>query len=139
MGWFQKLIYGVDLEAEQKRSDDLDAKIKAENEHDYGPGGPIYNQTVQDRGVAAANQQWEEVQARQKANQIDVQAEVDDAFNTGLKEGYDNVTGGIKDTLAAPFKFTFAALPWQIWVVGLIVLFLYLGGGQMLKGILNRR
>lgn len=45
-------------------------------------------------------------------------------FQEGLAEGAANVQGGIKKTLAAPFNFTFGAIPWQIWAaVGVFLAF----------------
>jgi hypothetical protein len=138
MGWFSKIFYGVDLDEERKRSDELDAMIAAENEKDYGPGGVVYNKTVEEKGITAANQQWEEVQARQAADDHpDIEKEVNDAFYEGLEEGFENTTGAIKSTLAAPFKFTFAALPWQVLVGAAVLLFFYMGGGRWLRNILK--
>ena len=65
--------------------------------------------------------------------------QVNDAFKEGLQEGFDRTTGAIKATIAAPFKFTFASLPWQVYLVGLVLLFFYMGGPLWLKGILKRR
>ena len=138
--WIRTQAIGVDVDAEQERSNRLDAMIAAENEKDYGPGGVVYNKTVEEQGIPAANRQWEEVQARQAADDHpDISGEVGDAFDEGLEEGFDATTGAIKSTLAAPFKFTFAALPWQLWVVGLVLLFLYMGGGVWLRGIIGRK
>jgi hypothetical protein len=134
MGWLSKLFLGVDLDEEQQRANQLDASIAAENEKDYGPGGVIYNQTVNEQGTEAANKQWEAVQARQAADDVpDISSEVSGAFKEGLTEGFDSTTGAIKKTLAAPFQFTFAALPWQLLVVGGVVLFVYLGGWNWLR------
>lgn len=38
-------------------------------------------------------------------------------FQQGLSDGYTNVTQGIKSTLAAPFQFTAASIPWQVWLL----------------------
>ncbi len=135
MGWFQKLIYGVDLEAEQKRSDTLDRAIEIENQKDYGPGGTIYNRTVEEKGVEAANKQYDEVQARTAAGRIDVEAEVDEAFWEGWEEGQ----GNIKRAVAGPFDTLFSIIPWQLWAAALVyVLLVYMGGAKFLKGLFSR-
>jgi hypothetical protein len=132
--WIRTQATGVDVDAEQQRANELDALIAAENEKDYGPGGVVYNQTLETQGAAAANAQWEGVQARQAAdNHPDISGEVGDAFQEGLQEGFDNTTGAIKSTLAAPFRFTFAALPWQVLVLGAAALFVYMGGWRWLR------
>jgi hypothetical protein len=69
----------------------------------------------------------------------DVSGDLNQAFGEGLKEGYDAETGGIKKTLAFPFKFIWDALPWQIWLGGLVALFVYMGGWVWIKGILLRK
>lgn len=141
MGWFSRILYGVDLDDAQARSDAADAALAAENQQDYGPGGSVYNQIVSERGIDAANRTYQEVMDRtyQSHEQTaDVQGEVNEAFVEGLGEGFDRTTGAIRGTLAAPFKFAWASLPWQLVAVGLVILFLYMGGGVFLKGLINR-
>lgn len=140
MGWFQKLIYGIDLEEEQRRGDELDRQLREMNERDYGPGGRIYERIEAERGTEEADAVYDQV--RDNLNEGltgDVEAQVDDAFREGLEEGYENVTGGISNTLAAPFRFTFASIPWQLWIAAAVALFLYMGGGVWLKGLINRK
>lgn len=128
-------VLGVDLEEVQRTSDATDAALQAENAKDYSPGGTVYNQIVEERGVAAANETYEIVQGHEATQHIDVEAEVDEAFDQGLAEGAQNIKG----TIAAPFKLTWAILPWQVWLVGLVALFLYMGGGVFLKGLISRK
>lgn len=139
MGWLQKIFYGVDLDAEQARSDQLDAALRVQNEIDYGPGGPVYNQIASERGTAAANAAYQQVTQRGAADDMpDIAGDVHGAFREGLHEGYENVTGGIRATLAAPFKFTWASLPWQLLLAGAIFAFFYFGGPQLVKPLIRK-
>lgn len=126
--WIRTQALGVDLDETQATLDRTDAQLAIENQKDYGPGGTIYNRTVQEKGVDAANQQYEEVNQRLMESHIDVESEVGQAFDEGLQEGYDNITGGIKKTLKAPFQFAWASIPWQVWLLGAVLLFVYVGG-----------
>ncbi len=38
-------------------------------------------------------------------------------FQEGAAEGAKSMQEGIKKGLAAPFNFTFGAIPWQVWLV----------------------
>jgi hypothetical protein len=60
------------------------------------------------------------------------------AFGEGLKEGLDNVTSTTKSTLAGTVNAVFASIPWQIWVIGAIGLFIYAGGGIWLQNRLAK-
>lgn len=60
-------------------------------------------------------------------------AQINNDWNQGLDQGYENVTGGIKKTLAAPFNFAFASIPWQLWLAAAVALAWYLGAFNNLK------
>lgn len=137
MGWLS-IFTGVDLDEEQRKQDEADAKLRELNQKDYGPGGSIYNKIASEQGVETANETYDTVQEHLNGSHIDVEAEVEQAFKDGLKEGYDNTTGAIKKTIAAPFNFTWAAIPWQLLAAGAVALFLYMGGHLWLKGIIKR-
>lgn len=111
---------------EQQRSDDLDAQRIALEER-RAQMGLITPQQAQSN---IANIQGE---------RVNVGAQLDDAFVEGAKEGYDATTGAIKSTIAAPFKFTWDIIPWQLMLAGVVALFFYLGGATMLKGILIKK
>lgn len=135
MGWFQKLVYGVDLEEEQRRQDELDAQLREMNERDYAPGGRIYERIEAERGTDAADDTYQDALENLDESRIDnVEGDVNDAFREGLEEGY----GNIRDTVAAPFKIAWNILPWQVWVAAAVALFLYMGGGLWLRGILGK-
>jgi hypothetical protein len=110
--------------SEIDRGAELDAKLRALNQTKVDNG----SWTTGQRDAADANL------IEQGATTYEQQ--INTAFDQGLAEGWANVTGGIKATLAAPFKFTFASIPWQLWLVGALVLLYYAGGAQRLKNIL---
>lgn len=60
-------------------------------------------------------------------------AQISQAFDQGLADGYAGVTGAIKKTLAAPFNFTFASIPWQLYLALVLVIIWYAGGAVRLK------
>jgi hypothetical protein len=120
-GWAEKLFTGVDLEAEQKRSDDLDKQLLEQN------------QKALERGVYT-EQQFEESNGRIEAGAVDVDKEVGAAFAEGLNDGVNNVRNTIGDVATSPFQL----ISWKLWIVGAIALFFYMGGAGMLKGILKK-
>ena len=139
MSWYNPVTWFSD---EQARADDLDRQLRALNERDYGPGGRIYEKVKTERGQEAADAVNATVQGHlgtQEDQSRDIEGQVDDAFLQGLQEGYDNETGFAKKVLASPFKLAWDVIPWQLYVVALVALFFYLGGGVWLKGILGRR
>lgn len=105
MGWIANLFGAQDLQAE---GDALDAKLQAANERDYGPGGRFYS---------AAN--WSVVQQDMKTGATgDVTAQINDAFDSGLKEGAGNVTGafsGVFDIFGQGIGAVLKSIPWWVW------------------------
>jgi hypothetical protein len=124
--FLDKFLYGVDLDEEQARQNDLDKQLAALNKKELESG----SWDVEQFNTAEAN--------RQAGAITNVQDDVHAAFSEGLQEGYELTTGGIKRTLAAPFTFTFAAIPWQLWLAAAVALFIYMGGGVYLRGIIKR-
>jgi len=111
---------------EQGRSDELDRR-RAELEQERARRGLI----TQEQADANANKIYNE--------RLDVETELADSFQEGLKEGYDNVTGGISSTIKSPFKFIWDAVPGFVWILAAFALFVYMGGGVYLKGILRKK
>jgi len=99
MSW----LTGVDLAEEQRRSDDADARLRELNAAHWAQG-------------RLTDEELAERDARIVAGTLNVDAEVSAAAREGLAEGYARTTGAIKDTIAAPFRFTFAIIPWQVWL-----------------------
>jgi hypothetical protein len=129
---------GVDLDAEQQRSDQIAAQ------------SVLTNQELVDRGfytpqeAADANRNFAEANARNGT--ADVVGSVTDAFEEGAKEGAQNVlkfpgqaVGYISDAASISLKEILSKLPWWAYVGGLAALFVWLGGLTLLRGILARR
>lgn len=131
MAFWQRVLYGVDLDEEQRRGDELDRRLREMNERDYGPGGRIYNRIEAERGTEAADETYDAVLENLETSQTgDVEAQVNDAFREGLQEGAGNIQRG--------FNVSFGAIPWQLWAAGAVALFFWAGGGAWLKSILKK-
>jgi hypothetical protein len=140
MAWLglDKLFLGVDLSAEQARSDQLDSQIQAANAKLEAAGAVPAGYTM-----AAAQ---DIVAGDNSTGTTDVVASVDSEFAAGAKQGLDNV-------LAAPGKVVGAVggasgsllwgilknIPWWAWLVGLAAGFVWLGGLELLRGRLARK
>jgi len=123
MSWYQKVLYGVDLDEEQAKQNELDAQLKIMNDKALADGkwdNDTYQLAEQHRVDSQIN---------------DVQGEVDKAFNSGLQDGIDNIRGGIGKTINFPFRL----IPWQVYVIAGIALFFWMGGAALLKGRLARK
>ncbi len=109
MGWFSKLVYGVDLDEEQKRQDALDAALRTEVQADLDQGN--ISEAVYQQSMANIDQ-----------GAINVTDEVTTAFKQGLSESFPvkALNGGIN------------LVPTWIWIVAAVFLFIYLGGIRML-------
>lgn len=123
MNWPSWLVGGVDISAEQQRSNELDAQLAALNQKALADG--TYNQSTFDQ--AEFN--------RQRGQVADVNAEVSTAFGQGIQDGANNIRGAVGSAVSFPFKL----IPWQLWAVGAVALFFYMGGGLWLKGILKKK
>jgi hypothetical protein len=95
-----------------------------------------------DRRLAELNQQaaprygaewFAQAEANRQGGYVDVEEEVTEAGREGLREGYDNVTGAIRETVNFPLKFLWDALPWWVWVGAVVGLFFYFGGGAVVR------
>lgn len=119
------LFASIFAPGEQARADDL-ARRSADLERRRYEMGRITEEEMH-RNVAM-----------HYGNAPDVGNQVGAAFNEGLAEGYENTTGAIRATVAAPFRFAWDIIPWQLWLGAAVFLFFYIGGGTYLKGILKK-
>jgi hypothetical protein len=140
MAWFglDKLFLGVDLSAEQQRSQELDAAIQQKNQqladtYNYDPN------YVANAGadIAAGN-------ASTGAN--DVVGAVDSDFAAGMQEGFQNVlqapgkaVGAVGDAAGTLGWGILKNIPWWVWIGGAIALFIWMGGGELLAVSLRGR
>lgn len=117
MSWLDSVYLGDEAE----RGADLDAKIRALNQSKY------------EKGVITADQRDAYNANLESENAAVWSRQIADDFAAGLSEGYDNVTGGIRKTLAAPFSFAWDAIPWQLLLAGLVAALWYLGAFNNLR------
>jgi hypothetical protein len=110
----------------QAESDRLDAERAAQN-------AATASRIATNQGQAASDLWQRHVDVNTARGTLNASAEVGDAFNEGLSEGYDNVTGGIRAAVNFPLKFIWDALPWWVWVGGAGALFWYLGGAVWIR------
>lgn len=114
----------AELDEERAR---LEAVIAAQND-------ATYNRILLQRGQSAANDYVAQVAENYAAQDNRPAGEqVTEAAQQGLAEGYGNVTGAIRSTIAAPFRFVWDSVPWWIWVMGLVGLFFYFGGSSVVR------
>lgn len=140
MAWFglDKLFLGTSLDEQQQLSNELDAKITAANQQLEAAGyvQPGYaDLAAQD--IAAGNA---------STGADNVVASVDSEAIAGAKEGLNNA-------LNAPGKLVGLAgsgastllggilknIPWWVYAGGLVALFVWMGGLELLRGRLARR
>ena len=124
--WIESKVTGVDLAAEQARGDALDAQIAANQKDNLDSG----KWTVAQYEAANANQQ--------KALTGDVTQQVLDAGKEGAIEGLNNLQQGVKNAVGNTLSFGWGMIPWQLWLVGGLALFIYMGGGIWIRGILEK-
>lgn len=128
-------IFGAD--DLQKEGDALDAKLAAMNNADYAPGGRLYNKVAATSGTAAADANYDAVVKNLQTGATgDVDAQINEAFKEGLQEGANNITGFV----SGAFKFVGKALgaillgiPVWVWLGVGVVVFFYLGGGNIIR------
>jgi hypothetical protein len=118
------LLTWIYAPGEQERGDEADRK-RAELDQKAFERGKITQAELERRS--------------NESPRIVVEDELDAAFIEGAKEGYDAETSTIKAVVAAPFKFAWASLPWQLILAAGVALFLYMGGGAYLKGIIRKK
>ena len=116
MSFLQQWIYGVDLDAEQKRSDELDAALARENKADLDNG--TFTKAI-----------YDEAEANRARGSVNVEREVHDAFKEGFNDGVDNIRNTAGSALALPFKL----IPPIAWVILAIGIFFYVGGGGLIR------
>lgn len=60
-------------------------------------------------------------------------------FADGAKEGAARTADAVRAGIAGPIAWVWRAIPWQLWAIGAVALFIYAGGGVWLRGALARR
>jgi len=129
MSLISKYLWGVDLEAEQRRGQQLDADLAELN-----------------RRKLESGQYTQEEYQRAEANRLagatgNVAGEVRSEFYAGAREGANNVlnfpgqvVGTVGQGAGQLLGGVLAAVPWWVWLGGLAALFVWMGGLTLLKG-----
>ncbi|SRR6266487_1111455 len=99
------------------------------------------NQEAYERGQISAEvyQQTSQHIAEQEAETERGPEDIGGAFVTGAREGLQTEVSFVHDTIAGAINTVFGVVPWQLWALGGVALFIYMGGHQALKGSLARR
>ena len=140
MAWLglDKLFLGVDLNAEQQRSNTLDAQIQDANQklEDAGYVKPGYTELAA-QDISAGNV---------STDVWHVGDSVNSEFAAGAAEGLNNVltapgkaVGAIGGGASTLLWGIVKNIPWWVWVAGLGALFVWMGGLSLLKGRFARR
>ena len=125
--WITSKVSGIDLAAEQQRGNELDAKLGAMNQEALATGRydqAEFDQAEADRATGAVG---------------NVNAAVTDEFWVGWGEGETNIKNWLKKALEKIPNTILPAIPWQLYVLAAVALFLWMGGAGMLRGILNKK
>lgn len=123
---------------EQKRGDDLDAKLRALNERDYGKGGQVYDAVQARYNQEAADRNLDTVRTHEETGATgDVGQQIDSEFGAGLSEGAANIRHSVDNISWGILKTGLKTIPITVWVIAAGVAFFYLGGSRFLKGIVK--
>jgi hypothetical protein len=140
MAWLglDRLLLGVDLSAEQQRSNQLDQQMAAVNQELVDQG--YWTQAQLDQANADI------AQGNADAGTNDVVATVDQAAAQGAAEGLHNVLtlpgqaiGAVGSGAGTVLGSILKHIPWWVWLGLAFLVFVWLGGLVMLKGSLARR
>ena len=132
-GTIEEWVTGVDINYEQARGDELTAANMAAS---LAKGKQNY-----ENGIITL-EQYNSIRAHYNQELIDnkdLAGQVADEAGKGAAEGLKNLQTGVHDALAGTVNGILGTIPWQIYAVGGLVLFFYLGGGTYLKGILAKK
>lgn len=121
MSFLSKLFYGVDLDEEQKRNDELNAQLAAENLRSRDKYAAEYGEGFADNYYAQAEAH------RLEGNFSDVSGEVSQAFDEGLAQGADNIRNAVGNTINRTVGSAFSIIPWQVWIAAGVFAAFYFG------------
>ena len=119
MGWFDNLFIG---EAEQSRIRDVESRMNA------------LNRRQREKGIITEQDERERL-ARNQATSLDSilanpEYSVSGGFESGLKQGADNIRGFVGGIGESVLGTTLRLIPWWLWAIaaayGLVILWPYL-------------
>jgi hypothetical protein len=127
---FWSFITGTDLEAEQERSNNLDAQLAAMNQQDLLSGK--YDQST-----------FNQAEANRKKSYADegganLQGEVSGAFDQSINENTTAIRKGLTAVITEPLKIGLKLIPWPVYVAAVLFLFFYLGGALWIRKLIPK-
>lgn len=123
-GWGD--LWDVVSGSEQERGEELDRRLAELNR----------DALESDRWTREQFNQAEE--NRMAGATGDTRSEVLGAAADGAVEGLKTIPDKIRGTVDGVAGWTLGAVPWWLWIVGAAGLFLYLGGGELVRVKLSR-
>jgi hypothetical protein len=115
----------------QATGDAADARIEEMNRRDYAPGGRLYERIKRERGQAAADAAYQTVLGHLETGRTgDVDAQINTAFQEGLQDGRNNITGFVSNVFGFVGKALGAILlgiPVWVWAVAAVAVWGWLG------------
>ena len=119
--WLRTQVTGVDVDETQRISDEQDEKLAQLNRDALESGQ--YSQA-----------QYEMAEKhRIDGVVVDAAGQVGEAFIEGAKEGLAREQELVKGAVNGVAKGILGFIPWWVFVVAIIALFLYLGGGNLVR------
>lgn len=97
-----------------------------------------WQQRMRDEGI------WSEAEYLRATEDVaaanyDAQPErIDETFTTAVKDNAASMASGVKSGLNAVAGTVWSAIPWWLIIVGLVALFIYLGGGMVLRSRIQK-
>src|SRR4051812_44929203 len=130
MSWISQLFYGVDLDEEQKRSNELDAQLAAQNQSALLSGK--YDQSTFNQAEANRKKSYAD------EGGADVTGSVQDAFDQSINENTSAVRKGLTSIITEPLKIGLKLIPWPVWVAAAVFLFFYTGGPVWARKLIKK-
>jgi len=113
-----------------------DAQLQQLNARDYGVGGKFYS----DANLAAVTAQRAAELAQNGDYNPDAQrAQIDKAFTDKLDEQAKSIIGGPLGIVWATIKSVLKSIPWWVWLIGFVAVFLWLGGGLLVRAFIKKK
>lgn len=116
MSWLPDWITGYDA-ANAERAAQADKILQEQNAQIYADNP--------DAAATAAKDYGSQGEISPDAQR----AQIDQAFNQGLKDSYTSTKQGI----AGFFSGAFGLVPWKVWLIGAAILFVYVGGLEKVR------
>jgi hypothetical protein len=121
--------------AEEAQGQQLDAKLQALNNDEYGAGGRVYNEIQDQKGTDAAVQAYQAVQADMASGATgDVLDQLQEAGKEGADQGKKDFWSWILNLITSAIGL----IPWWVWLAAGVGIFFWMGGFKLLKGKLAR-